>query len=213
MSPRYQDSTVTIHKFVCGPMYNNAYLVVCPKTNESILIDTPEDPDELVQAAEATDVKAVLITHNHFDHLAGFAEVTGAISAPVGIGEPDANALSRPADFFLTDDHEITAGSVTLRAIATPGHTAGSTCLVMGKHLFTGDTLFPGGPGLSASPENLKQIIESITSRLFVLDDAATFYPGHGDDGKLKTAKEEYAVFAAKDHPPGLWGTISWLSG
>ena len=211
MGPHHQDNRIIIHKLSCGPYDNNAYLLVCPKTNESIIIDTPAGAEKLIEAAETTTVKAILITHNHFDHLQGFNEVTSAVGAPVGIGEPDAAALPKAADIFLKDGDEVKAGTVTLQAISTPGHTPGSTCLLVGSHLFPGDTLFPGGPGKTRSPESLRQIIESITTKLFVLDDEVTFYPGHGDDGELKTAKEEYRVFASKDHPADLCGDVLWV--
>lgn len=211
MAPHYQDSSITIHKIKCGPYDNNAYILVCPQTNQSILIDTPEDPAALIEEAQKTEVQAILITHNHSDHIAGFSEVTSAIQAPVGIGEADAGALSRPADFFLKEGQEVKAGTITLKAISTPGHTPGSTCLITGNRLFTGDTLFPNGPGRTRTPENLKQIIESITSRLFVLDEGIHFYPGHGDDGDIKTEKEKYQVFASKSHPADLCGNVEWL--
>ena len=211
MTVHYQDDEVTIHKIKCGPYDNNAYLIVCPQTNESIIIDTPAEPGRLIEAAKATNVQAILITHNHFDHIQGFGEVTSAIGARVGIGEADAHALPTAPDFFLGDGGDVKAGTVALKVISTPGHTPGSTCLLSGKHLFTGDTLFPGGPGKTRAPENLQQIIESITGSLFVLGDELAFYPGHGDDGDLKTAKEEHQVFASKDHPADLSGDVLWL--
>ena len=212
MAPHYQDSGITIHKINCGPYDNNAYLLVCPQTNESILIDTPADPGELIEVARGTKVQSILITHNHGDHIAGFAEVTSAIGARVGIGEADAHALPKPPSFFLEDGDEIKAGTISLRAISTPGHTPGSTCLVVGDRLFSGDTLFPGGPGATRSPENLQQLLGSITTKLFVLDDGTEFYPGHGDDGDLKTSIEEHGVFASKEHPADLCGGVLWLS-
>ena len=211
MAPNYQDDKITIHKIKCGPFDNNAYLLVCPETNQSILIDTPQDPGALIEAAQQTDVQAILITHNHADHLAGFSEVTSAIGASVGIGEADADALSTPPAMLLKDGDEITAGTLTLRAIATPGHTPGSTCFTIDGHLFSGDTLFPNGPGKTRSPENLAQIIDSITSSLFVLSDDTNIFPGHGDDGHLKTEKDKYEVFASKDHPADLAGDVEWL--
>ena len=96
----YQDENIIIHKMECGPYGNNIYLVVCPKTNESIFIDTPAEPDKMIELAKTTDVKAIIITHNHMDHLLGFEDVTAAIDAPVGIGVDDADALSRPADLL-----------------------------------------------------------------------------------------------------------------
>ena len=211
MAPHFQDDSITIHKIKCGPYDNNAYLLVCPETNKSILIDTPQDPGALIEAAQQTDVQAILITHNHGDHLAGFAEVTATISASVGIGGPDADALSNPPAMLLKEGDEITAGTLTLKAIATPGHTPGSTCFSIGGHLFSGDTLFPNGPGKSGSPEKLAQLIDSITSSLFVLDDDTNIFPGHGDSGNLKEEKDKYAVFASKDHPADLSGDVEWL--
>ena len=211
MAPHYQDSSLIIHQFRCGPYDNNAYLLVCPHTNESIVIDTPAGAENLIEVAEKTNVKAVLITHNHLDHIQGFSLVTQALPAPVAIGQPDAHALPAQADFYLEDGQYVTAGTVSLKAIFTPGHTPGSTCLHVGRHVFTGDTLFPGGPGKTGSPENLKQIIESIATRLFTLGNGLTFYPGHGADGELDVAREEYGVFASRQHPPDLSGDVLWL--
>ena len=113
-TPHFQDDNVIIHKMECGPYANNIYLVVCPKTNESIFIDTPAEPDKMIELAKTTDVKAIIITHNHMDHLLGFEDVTAAIDAPVGIGADDADALSRPADMLIKDGDVISAGSVNL---------------------------------------------------------------------------------------------------
>ena len=212
MSPHFQDDTITIHKIQCGSFGNNAYLVVCPETNRSIIIDTPPDPGALIQAAQQTDVQAILITHNHWDHIEGLEEVSIAIGAPVGIGVEDAGGLPTPPSILIYDGDEIIAGSITLSAIFTPGHTPGSTCFSFGPHLFTGDTLFPNGPGRSGSPEKLQQLIESITSRLFVMDQTEDFYPGHGDDGKLATERGKYEVFASKEHPADLEGDVDWLN-
>ena len=82
MAAQFQDDTITIHKIQCGPYGNNAYLLVCPETNRSIIIDTPPDPGALIAAAKETDVQAILITHNHWDHIEGLDEVTSAIGAP-----------------------------------------------------------------------------------------------------------------------------------
>lgn len=211
MTPHVIDGDLQIHKIKCGPYDNNAYLAVCSRTRESILIDTPSDPGELIAIASTTDVKAILITHNHMDHLLGFDEVTSVIGAPVGIGGPDASALAREPDFVIEHGSEVSAGGFTLTAIFTPGHTDGSTCFKVGNHLFTGDTLFPGGPGKSRSPEALSQLLESITSKLFTLPKDMGFYPGHGDDGSLSVAIEEYNLFASKGHSAELCGDVEWV--
>ena len=211
MAAHFEDSRIVVHKLKCGPYDNNAYLVVCPETGESIVIDAPADPGSLIEAARNTTVKAVVITHSHSDHILGLAEVRSALGAPVGIGEPDAGAWDAPPDFLLRDCEEVKAGTVGLTAISTPGHTPGSMCLAFGDHLFTGDTLFPGGPGKTGSPDRLGRIVHSITSRLFTLGDQMAFYPGHGDDGDLRTARDEYRVFSSRGHDPGLCGDVLWL--
>ena len=210
-TPRYQDDSIIIHKMECGPYANNMYLVVCPQTNESIIIDTPADPEPMIELAKTTDVKAIIITHNHIDHLLGFDAVTAAIDAPVGISTEDADELPRPADRLIKDGDVISAGKVKLIAKLTPGHTAGSTCFYTPGHLFAGDTLFPGGPGKTWSPEAFQQIVESITTKLFILCDDDNVFPGHGgDETDVKTAKADYADFASREHPDDLFGDVLW---
>ena len=210
-APHYSDESLTLYKFPSGPYDNNAYLLVCPRTNQSIVIDTPAEATDLVSVAKRTDVQAILITHGHFDHTMGYAEIVSALRADTGIGEADAGEIPTPPKLLISHGDVIRAGKVELKAIATPGHTPGSTCFVTGRHLFTGDTLFPGGPGKSGSPEAFKQIVDGITGRLFALDGRTAFYPGHGADGSLQTAKDEYVAFAVKPHPSDLHGDVLWL--
>lgn len=210
--PLHYDGAVKIHKIECGPYSNNAYLVICPKTRESIIIDTPAEPEKVLAEAKSTKVKAILITHNHSDHLAGFKEIRAATRAPVGIHREDAHALPSFPEVYLDDGDEIKAGTVTLKVMHTPGHTPGSVCLLTGIHLFTGDTLFPGGPGRSRTPENLQQMIRSITGKIYVLPDQTVVYPGHGADTDLQTSKEEYRIFSSRSHLPDLCGDVLWLS-
>ena len=211
MTPYLTDGNLQIYKIKCGPYDNNAYVVVCSDTRDSLIIDTPADPGELVAIASTTNVRAIVITHNHMDHLLGFDEVTSAIDAPVGIGRPDAQALTKEPDFYLEDEKHLEVGTLSVSSIFTPGHTDGSTCLITGNHLFTGDTLFPGGPGKSRSPEALQQLISSITSKLFSLPTGITIYPGHGDDGVLDESRKEYEIYASKIHPETLSGDVEWL--
>ena len=147
----HYDGEVKITKVAgMSPMMNNGYLVTCPETNECILIDTPGEPEKLLNAIGDEKIKAILITHNHGDHLAGFGEITGKVDAPVGISPADAHALPRPPEIDLTDGKVIKFGNLELQVLNTPGHTDGGSCFLVGKHLFSGDTLFPGGPGRPA---------------------------------------------------------------
>ena len=209
--PHYSDDELEIYKFPSGPYDNNSYLIVCPSSGRSIVIDTPADASKMVEAAKRTDVQMVLITHSHFDHILGYEEILAELGVDAGIGRSDAGDLPSAPRFLIDDGDEFTAGGVTLRAITTPGHTPGSTSFVTGRHLFTGDTLFPGGPGKSDSPRAFRQLIDSVSTRLLTLDGCTTFYPGHGADGSLQNAIDEYQAFASKPLPEDLYGDVVWL--
>lgn len=202
---------VLVHKILMGPYGNNGYVIICPHTNESIVIDTPAEPEKLIAIAQRTSVKAILITHTHMDHLLGFEKIRSALGAPVGVHSAEAGKLPSVPDFHLADGQTITAGTVVLKVVHTPGHTPGATCFLTGQHLFTGDTLFPGGPGRTATPADLRQIVKSIADKLLVLPGGTLVYPGHGEDTTIGKAQEEHAVFAGKPHAPDLCGDVLWL--
>ena len=220
MGIEYQGDLWTIQRWVSG-FYNNAYLVTCRSTNKSVIIDTPDKPLELIEAAGNTDVQAILITHNHWDHLEGFDVVTDRFDAPVGIGADDAHAVAEKSGYRnpidVAQDNILQIGEITIRCIATPGHTPGSTSYLLpgdtpaaSPHVFTGDTLFPGGPGKTVSSGALDQIIESITTRLHSLPANTVVMPGHGDFTTIEQSAEEYRVFAAKPRDPELFGDVAW---
>ena len=209
--PLFYSKEARIFKTSCGPFDNNSYLVVCPSTGESIIIDAPMGPGEIIEEAKGTHVKAILITHGHKDHLAGLGEIIDATGAPVRVHRDDAKALTISPETMIEDGENIIVGTLEIAAIHTPGHTPGSLCYLVGKHLFSGDTLFPGGPGRSRSPEALLQIIESITDRLYDLSDDTFILPGHGGNTTIGVSKEQYSVFQGKEHPKGLSGDVLWL--
>ena len=209
--PLFSDEEVWVYKTTCGPFDNNAYVLVCPQTNESIIIDAPMGPGEALAEAENTQVKAILITHNHQDHLAGLQEMVDATGAPVMCHAEDASTLPVPPSSLVNDGDTITAGTIEVQVMHTPGHTPGSVCYLVGKHLFSGDTLFPGGPGRTRTPEDLRQVIGNITEKLYVLPDDTDVLPGHGAEGVLGASKAEYSVFAGKSHPADLCGDVLWL--
>ena len=159
------------------------------------------------------DVQAILVTHGHGDHLAGYNEITGSIGAPAAIGELDAHLPPGPVQRQLNDGDTVQFGNRTIQCIHTPGHTDGSTCYVVGGFLFSGDTLFPGGPGRSRSPEALEQLLGSISTKLLTLPEDTYVYPGHGPDNTtIAEAKRRYDVFMSKDHPADLQGDVDWLN-
>lgn len=213
MAVHFEDDRVRIHKIVASPFDNNAYIIVCKATGKSLIVDTPRDADLVLAEAQGTDVTAVAITHGHRDHIEGYDAFRAGLSAPFGLHRDDTPRLAPNApEFHLEDNGALHVGDLTLHLLHTPGHTPGGVCLLLDNHLFSGDTLFPGGPGRTQSPDALQQVIESITTRLFVLPDDTAVYPGHGADTTIGAAKQEYADFASRPHPPDLCGDVLWRS-
>jgi glyoxylase-like metal-dependent hydrolase (beta-lactamase superfamily II) len=180
-----------------GTFENNVYVVRDPETREGYVIDAGWEPSTIADAVSDTQVKAVLITHGHHDHHEGgrdqhgqLADLKSRIGAPVAIGGGDEGMLETPPDSTIADGQELRFGSTVMRAIHTPGHTPGSTCFAVGNLVFTGDTLFPGGPGNTKnSTGNFPRIIESIRNRLFTLPEDTVVYPGHGRSTTIGTEK------------------------
>ena len=220
MSLVHEGARWKIERFISG-FSNNAYLITANADGSSIIVDTPDEPHELIAAARRTTVRGVLITHNHWDHLEGFEDVLGVFRVPVGIGDLDAPAIAGKTTggaIDVSDGNVVDICGISLTAVSTPGHTDGSTCYVLAdpddpdgvQHLFSGDTLFPGGPGRSRSPEALGQLLDSITSKLYLLDDDTVVLPGHGDFTTIRESRAEYAGFASRDHAADLSGDVSW---
>ena len=203
---------VWIKKLLVGNYGNSCYVLIDPETLESVVIDAPAEPDRILAATQGTSVKYVLITHTHADHLGAFREIVDGSGAAVGVHPAEADRLPQKPDFTLNDSDTLQIGTIPLRVLHTPGHTPGSCCFVTGRHLFTGDTLFPGGPGRSASPESLQQELKSITKKLLVLSPETVVYPGHGDDTTIDQARQEYRAFASRAHPAELHGDVLWFS-
>jgi glyoxylase-like metal-dependent hydrolase (beta-lactamase superfamily II) len=181
--PHYETSDVRIDKLVVGPFENNVFIVRCKRTGEAVLLDAANEHELLLDVSRATGVRRVLTTHGHWDHIQAVEAVRDA-GIDVGIAADDAQML--PAyDFTIPDDEEIAVGDLRLHTIHTPGHTPGSTSFVLEGHpvVFSGDTLFPGGPGNTSTPQgDFDTIIESIDRRLLTLPADMLVLPGHGLD-------------------------------
>jgi len=178
----YEDTAVEVHRVVVGPMDNNVYVVRCRSTGEALLIDAANEHDLLLDLCRDLGVRQVVETHGHWDHIQAVEAVRDA-GFEVAVTAADAGML--PAyDLLLDDESTLSVGRLRISTIATPGHTPGSMCFsVEGTPLlFSGDTLFPGGPG-NTKFENADfgTIIESIEDRLFSRFGADTqVLPGHG---------------------------------
>lgn len=183
-----------------GPYENNIFIVADNASGEAYVLDGGFEPEQIAEAAQGLTVKAILVTHGHRDHhehVGRLAELLG--KPPVAIGLDDAEQLSVTADTLVVDQQTLSFGQFALQAIHTPGHTAGSTCFLYGNHLFTGDTLFPGGPGnTQKDPVRFERIIASIRERLFSLPDETLVHPGHGRDTTIGTERPHLDEWIAR---------------
>ncbi|MCC9706366.1 MBL fold metallo-hydrolase [Streptomyces sp. MNU76] len=184
-----------ISKVAVGPMDNNAYLLRCRATDEQLLIDAANDAGTLLTLIGDDGIASVVTTHRHGDHWQALAEVVAATGARAYAGREDAEGIPVPTDVPVDDGDTIRVGRVELTARHLVGHTPGSIALVYDDphghpHVFTGDCLFPGGPGRTTRPEEFNSLMDGLETKLFdVLPDETWIYPGHGNDTTIGTER------------------------
>ena len=177
-------------------MSNNCYLLRCSSTGDQVLIDAAADPATLLGLVGDGGLTHVVTTHQHWDHHRALADVVAATGAEVVAGGPDADAITEqtgvPVTTRVEDGDTVPVGSCSLRVIRLTGHTPGSIALVFddgsgSPHLFTGDSLFPGGVGNTrGNAENFTSLLDDVETKVFgTLPDETWFYPGHGNDSTL----------------------------
>lgn len=181
----WSNADVEVHRVVVGSYDNNVFVVRCRQTGESVLIDAANEHDLLLELCQRLGVRRVLETHGHFDHIGAVAQIREA-GYEVAVTSQDAPMLKDVGyDVFLDDAEVIEFGRLRLDAIHNPGHTPGSISFALAGTplLFTGDTLFPGGPGATQyEGGDFGTIIDSIDSKLFAFPDHTIVLPGHGVD-------------------------------
>ena len=188
---------LVITKVAVGSMDNNAYLLRDRDTNEQLLIDAAEEPDQLLELIGDRGLATVVTTHSHPDHWQGLPLVLQQTGARCLAGWADADELPVPVDRRLEDRDVVTVGVSRLSVVHLVGHTPGSVALVYEDpgghpHLFSGDSLFPGGVGRTQSANDFLSLIDDVERKLFKrLPDDTWVYPGHGDDTTLGTERPQ----------------------
>jgi hydroxyacylglutathione hydrolase len=206
-----KNDVLRIEKLVLGPYETNTYTVTCMKTGESAVVDAPAEASVIIDTLKDTIPQYILLTHDHYDHTGVIVSLRGRLKVPLATHELSSYQLKTPPERLLNDGDVITLGVLKIKTLFTPGHTPGGLCFLADKYLLAGDTLFPGGPGHTETPEDFITIIESITKKIYTLPDDTVILPGHGDSTTVKKSREEYAVFAAKTHTI-LYGDVAWLT-
>ena len=173
---------VEIHQVVVGPVDNNVLILRCTDTGDAVLLDAANEHERLLELCERLGVRRVLETHGHWDHIQAVPQLRDA-GYSVGVTAQDA-AMLPSYDEVIEDESVIDVGRLRLHTMHTPGHTPGSMCFLLEGHpiLFSGDTLFPGGPGNTTfEGGDFDTIIESVDRKLFTLPPDTIVLPGHGD--------------------------------
>jgi glyoxylase-like metal-dependent hydrolase (beta-lactamase superfamily II) len=190
-------------------MSNNCYLLTCQDTGEAVLIDAADASDVLLQLVGSTPLTHVVTTHQHWDHHRALSDVVAATGAATVAGTPDASAITEQTGVPIAVEVEhgdtVAVGSCRLEVIALAGHTPGSIALLYDDpdghpHLFTGDSLFPGGVGNTFGDKAaFEQLVDEVSTKVFDrLPDDTWFYPGHGNDSTLGTERPHLEEWRAR---------------
>ena len=199
---------LTVTKLAVGPMDNNAYLLRCTDTGDMVLIDAANEGARLIKLIGDGPLRRIVTTHRHWDHWQALAEVQSATGAQVIAHPDDAEELPVKVTALARHGETVPVGSHEISVIHLRGHTPGSIALCYdaggeladGPHLFTGDSLFPGGPGNTQNdPQRFGQLMDDLEARVFgTLPDGTWVYPGHGKDTTLGTERPHIPEWRAR---------------
>lgn len=205
-------STMEIRTQPVGAWAMNTYILVCPTSRQSVLIDPGAEPTVLRELLEETVPQAILITHTHSDHIGALDEMRTRLGVPVMAHPgPHVSGVTLHADRWLQQDDLIDVGEYRLKVYATPGHTEDMVCFEIEheSRMFVGDTIFEGGPGRTATSENFLITLYTLQTVVLAWPDDMICYPGHGPSFRLGDKRAAIESFLSKDHKD-FFGDASW---
>jgi glyoxylase-like metal-dependent hydrolase (beta-lactamase superfamily II) len=195
----HETEQVRVARISVGEWDNNVYVVACPRSGEAVIIDAADEAERILSLVDGLEVRMILTTHGHLDHIGAVDEVTAALGIPWRMHLDDVAIAERVPDEPISHGDEIAVGSVVIHAVHTPGHTPGSVSLVVEPFAFSGDTLFPGGPGATRwDYSSFGQIMDSVENRLMRLPNPTIVYPGHGARTTIGDERPHLAEWRAR---------------
>lgn len=205
------DSALHLNRLEVGPWPMNAYVVVDPVTQNTLLVDPGANPEILLAAIQPYSLAGIFITHGHGDHTGALEDILSVVAAPVYLHPDDAALFTLNYDYPLHDNLMIQLGPHQLQTVHTPGHTPGMCCLSLGDgRVLVGDSLFVGGPGHTGSAADFVMTMRTMQSVIFRWADNTRFFPGHGPSGTIAEERPAFNAFVERGWSPDLHGDITW---
>ena len=217
----FEQNDLFYTKNIVDPLFNNIWLIGSKKTKNAILLDAPPDINNIKKFLinnNQWNINSIFITHNHYDHIDGLKDIINFLNKEIiiWIGINDSDKLKElkinPKYIkYYENSKQYKLNQTIIQFISTPGHTPGSTCILIEDNLFSGDTLFPGGPGRTQDSKSFKILIDNIEKKLLNLSEHIIVHPGHGNDTTIKNSLNEFQIFKSKNlNIDNLSGNITW---
>ena len=217
----FEQNDLFYTKNIVDPLFNNIWLIGSKKTKNAILLDAPPDINNIKKFLinnNQWNINTIFITHNHYDHIDGLKDIISFLNKEIiiWIGINDSDKLKElkinPKYIkYYENSKQYKLNQTIIQFISTPGHTPGSTCILIEDNLFSGDTLFPGGPGRTQDSKSFKILIDNIEKKLLNLSEHIIVHPGHGNDTTIKNSLNEFQIFKSKNlNIDNLSGNIAW---